>query len=101
MKFDSRIYVAGRGLVGSALERKLTAAGYTNLLLPAHAELDLKIQADVNHFFRQERPQYVIHAAGRVGGILDNNTHPADFISDNIAIALNVIEAAHQNKVEK
>ena len=101
MKTDSRIYIAGRGLVGSALERSFTAAGYRNLLLPTHAELDLRNQAAVNRFFQQEKPEYVFHAAGRVGGILENTKHPADFIADNIAIALNVIEAAHQTGVEK
>jgi GDP-L-fucose synthase len=90
------IYVAGhRGLVGSAVVRTLRQAGYENLLLRTRAELDLRDPAAVGRFFEAERPQFVVLAAAKVGGILANNTYPADFIADNLAIALHVIEAAH------
>lgn len=102
MKKDARIYVAGhRGLAGSALVRKLQADGYDNLLLRTRSGLDLTDRAAVDEFFAEERPQYVFVAAAKVGGILANNTYPADFIRDNLAIALHVIDAAHQHQVEK
>ena len=91
------IYVAGhRGLVGSAVVRALREAGYTNLLLRTRAELDLRDRAAVDAFFAAERPRFVVLAAAKVGGILANDTYPADFIADNLSIALNVIEAAHE-----
>jgi GDP-L-fucose synthase len=97
MKFDCRIYVAGhRGLVGSALVRRLQQTGYRNLIMRTHAELDLTNQAAVNTLFEQERPEYVFLAAAKVGGIHANSTYPADFIYQNLAIQTNVIHAAYR-----
>src|SRR5260221_1021998 len=94
---DSSIYVAGhRGLVGSAIARALRRQGYSNLLLRSHQELELTDQAAVNEFFQRERPDVVIMAAARVGGIHANNSHPALFIRDNLAVQDNVIDAAHR-----
>ncbi|MBN8279161.1 MAG: GDP-L-fucose synthase, partial [Gammaproteobacteria bacterium] len=94
----ARIFVAGhRGMVGSALVRRLEAAGCRNLLLQGRDELDLTRQAEVQAFFAAERPDFVFLAAARVGGINANNTWPADFIRDNLAIALNTIQAAHDH----
>lgn len=90
-----------RGLVGSAILRRLKAEGYTNLLTRSRAELDLRDQSAVDRFFREERPEYVFLAAARVGGILANSTYPADFIRDNLAIQLNVIDAAFRYGVQK
>lgn len=91
----SRIYVAGhRGLAGSAILRALQSAGYANLLLATRAELDLTLQAEVESFFERRRPEYVFLAAAKVGGIQANNTYPAEFIRDNLAIQTNVIHAA-------
>jgi GDP-L-fucose synthase len=102
VKHNDRIFVAGhRGLAGSAILRRLKAAGYANLLVRTHQELDLTDQRAVGNFFADEKPQYVIVAAAKVGGILANNTYRADFIRDNLAIALNVIDAAHHHKVNK
>jgi GDP-L-fucose synthase len=102
MRSRDRIYVAGHnGMVGSALVRKLRAAGFDRLLLPSRAELDLTVQTQVDDFFRIEQPEYVFLAAARVGGILANTTYPAEFIADNLAIELNVIRAAHQYGVER
>lgn len=102
MNKKANIYVAGhRGLVGSALVRKLQEKGYTNLALKTSKELDLRRQADVEAFFARERPEYVFLAAGKVGGILANNTYKADFIYDNIMIAANVIQASHAVGVKK
>ena len=95
MTRNSRIYLAGhRGMVGSAILRGLAARGCDNLVTRTHAELDLADQAAVRAFFEQERPERVYLAAAKVGGILANNTWPADFIRDNLAIELNVIDAA-------
>jgi GDP-L-fucose synthase len=95
MHSDSRIYVAGHtGLVGSALCRKLEAEGYTNLITASHGELDLERQADVEGFFEKEKPEYVFLAAAKVGGIWANNTYPAEFIYNNLAIQTNVIHSA-------
>jgi GDP-L-fucose synthase len=95
MDSGSRIYIAGdRGLVGSALERRCRALGYTNLILRARKELDLCDQQAVNEFFAAERPEYVFLAAARVGGIHANNSQPADFIRENLLVATNVIDAA-------
>jgi len=97
MNKDSRVFVAGhRGLVGSALVRRLERAGFTNLLLRSSAELDLRNQAAVEETFRNERPEYVFLAAAKVGGILANDNYPADFIRDNLQIQTNVIDAAHR-----
>ncbi len=99
---DSRTYVAGhRGLVGSAVVRALEAAGCRRLVMRTRAELDLADRAAVARFFEAERPEYVVVAAARVGGILANATYPADFIRENLAIALNVIDAAHRAGVAK
>jgi len=102
MQKTDKIYVAGhRGMVGSAIVRKLTAEGYTNLLLRTSAELDLRDQQQVNHFFATEKPQYVFLAAAKVGGIQANNTYRADFIYENLMIEANLIHAAYQHQVEK
>lgn len=94
MPADARIYVAGhRGLVGAALCRALATAGYRNVLKRTHAELDLTNAKAVEQFFDAEKPEYVILAAAKVGGILANNTYPADFIRENLLIQMNVIEA--------
>ena len=95
MKTSSKIFVAGhRGLAGSAIERRLTSLGYTNLLLRSRAELDLTSKLAVDQFFESERPEYVFLAAAKVGGILANASYPADFIRENLEIQLNVIDAA-------
>ena len=99
---NKQIYVAGhRGLVGSALVRKLEKEGFTNIITKTHEELDLTRQADVEAFFETEKPDYVILAAAKVGGIHANNTYPADFIMKNLQIECNVIDAAYKNKVQK
>ena len=100
MNKESKIYIAGhRGLVGSALVRRLQAKGYANLVTRTHAELDLCDQAAVRAFFAQEKPDCVILAAAKVGGIHANNTYPAEFIYSNLAIQTNVIHSAWQNNV--
>ena len=102
MHSDSRIYVAGhRGLVGSAIVRNLRAAGFTNLLTRTHAELDLTDEAATRAFFAAEKPDYVFLAAAKVGGIVANNSYPAEFIRDNLAIQTNIIHAAHLNGVKR
>jgi len=102
MNKRSKIYVAGhRGLVGSALVRRLQMDGYDNLLLRGSNELDLREQRDVRAFFAREKPDYVILAAARVGGILANQTYPAEFIYDNLMMEANVIHAAYQHGVSK
>lgn len=102
MNKDSKIYVAGhRGLVGSAIVRALETAGYRNLLMRTHAELDLLDQRAVRFFFETEKPAYVFLAAAKVGGIMANKTYPADFIRENLGVQLNVIEAAHATNVQK
>jgi len=99
---DSKIYIAGhRGLVGSALVRKLTEMGYMNLIARTHAELDLTRQRDVEDFFDKERPEYVFLAAAKVGGILANNTYPAEFIYSNIVVQSNVIHSSYLFGVKK
>ncbi len=97
-----KIYVAGhRGLVGSGLVRCLEKAGFQNIVTRTHAELDLTRQADVEAFFAEEKPDYVILAAAKVGGIHANDTYPADFIMKNLQIETNVIDAAYKNQVQK
>lgn len=97
-----KIYVAGhRGLVGSAIVRKLQESGFINIVTRTHEELDLTCQADVKAFFEEENPSYVILAAAKVGGIYANDTYPADFIMKNLQIECNVIDSAHKNNVEK
>ena len=96
MDTTAKVYVAGhQGLVGSALVRRLRAAGHSNLLLRSHQELDLTEWRSVKEFFLKEQPQYVFLAAAKVGGILANATYPADFISQNLLIQTNVIQEAH------
>jgi len=102
MNDGARVYVAGhRGLVGAAIVRRLERAGFSNLILRTHAELDLRSQAAVDAFFAAERPEYVYLAAARVGGIHANNSYPADFIRDNLQIQTNVIDAAWRNGTQK
>jgi GDP-L-fucose synthase len=102
MEKDSRIFVAGhRGLVGSAIMRKLQSEGYNNLATKTHRELDLVNQADVSRFFEKDRPEYVFLAAAKVGGILANNTYPAEFIYENLSIQTNVIHASYKARVKK
>jgi GDP-L-fucose synthase len=99
---SARVYVAGhRGMVGSAIVRALEAAGFYNILTRSSAELDLRDQAAVNAFFAETQPEYVFLAAARVGGILANDTYPADFLYDNLAIEANVIHAAYRQRVKK
>ena len=99
---DSKIYVAGhRGLVGAAVSRSLENQGYRNQVVRTHRELDLTDQAAVSAFFASERPNAVVMAAARVGGIHANNTRPAEFIRDNLLMQDNVIDAAYQSGVEK
>jgi len=104
MKFDksSKIFVAGgRGLVGSAIIKRLKELGYENIIAPSRNEVDLRRQEETEKFFAQEQPEYVFLAAAKVGGILANNTYRAEFIYDNLAIALNTIDCAYKFGVKK
>lgn len=102
LSHSSRIFVAGhRGLVGSAIVRRLEKDGYLNLILATRNELDLRDQAAVSRFFARQLPEFVFLAAAKVGGILANSTHPAEFLYENLAIQNNVIHAAWQNRVQK
>lgn len=102
MDKESKIYLAGhRGLVGTALKRKLESKDYTNLVFRTYKELDLTCQQDVNEFFAQEKPEYVFLAAAKVGGILANITYPAEFIYENLMIEANVIHASYKYGVKK
>lgn len=102
MHFSDKIYVAGhRGMVGSAIIRKLTAAGYTNLVTRSSRELDLRDQEAVAEFFETEQPDYVFLAAAKVGGIVANNTWRADFLYDNLMIECNIIHRAYEANVKK
>jgi len=99
---NAKIYVAGhRGLVGSAIVRLLNEQGFTNLIVRTHAELDLADQLGVKRFFESEKPDYVFLAAAKVGGIHANNTYPAEFIYQNLAVQNNVIHFSYQNGVKK
>jgi len=99
---NSKIYIAGhRGLVGSAIVKNLESKGYTNLVYKTHKELDLTNQKAVEEFFESEKPEYVILAAAKVGGIVANNTYRADFIYENLAIQNNVIHQSYMHKVKK
>jgi len=99
---QAKIYVAGhRGMVGSAIVRKLQVLGYTNLVLKTSAELDLRDQAKVAAFFAAEKPDFVFLAAAKVGGIVANNTYRADFLYENLAIQNNIIHSSFVNKVKK
>ena len=96
MEKEAKIFVAGhKGLVGSAIVRKLKEKGYTNIITKDKSEVDLRRQGEVERFFEKEKPDYVFLAAAKVGGIFANNTYPAEFIYDNLAIALNVIHSAY------
>ncbi len=98
----SKIYIAGhRGMVGSAIKRKFEAEGFENIVTRTHSELDLTRQNEVENFFEKERPEYVILAAAKVGGILANNTYRAEFIYENLMIEVNVIHAAYKYGVKK
>ena len=102
MDTGAKIFVAGhRGLVGAAIVRALNKQGYNNLVLKTHKELDLTRQADVEDFFHSEKPDYVILAAAKVGGIHANSTYPAEFIAVNLQIQTNVIDAAYRAGVKK
>jgi GDP-L-fucose synthase len=102
MEKDAKIYVAGhRGLVGSAIMKKLNKEGYNNLVYRTSSELDLRRQEKVEEFFEAEKPEYVILAAAKVGGIQANDTYSAEFLYDNLMIETNVIDAAYQNDVKK
>lgn len=102
MNFSDKIYIAGhQGLVGSAIVRQLESRGFDNLIVRTHQELDLTNQVEVQAFFKEENPDYVILAAAKVGGIYANNTYPADFIYQNIMIEANVIHSAYETKVKR
>jgi GDP-L-fucose synthase len=102
MNNDAKIYIAGHnGMVGSALKRRLISLGYNNIIGKTHRELDLTSQPEVERFFEYERPQYVILAAAKVGGILANSTYPADFIYGNLMIQNNIIHSAYRFGVKK
>lgn len=102
MNKDAKIYIAGhRGMVGSAILRKLTKEGYSNLIFKSSSELDLRNQAAVESFFNLEKPEYVFLAAAKVGGIVANNTYRADFLYENLAIQNNIIHSAHLHQVKK
>jgi GDP-L-fucose synthase len=102
MNPESSIFVAGhRGLVGSAIVRRLQSGGFRNLVLRDRSELDLTRQSAVDAFFAATRPEYVFLAAAKVGGILANDRHPAEFLRDNLAIQTNIIDAAHRTGVRK
>lgn len=102
MEKTSKIYVAGHtGMVGSAIVRELQKQGYSNIITKSRSELDLMNQKDVNDFFIQERPKYIFLAAAKVGGIIANNSYPADFLYDNMMIEMNVIHAAFMSQCKK
>lgn len=102
MKKSAKIYVAGhRGMVGSAIVRRLNKEGYENIVVRSSRELDLRKQEEVEHFFYREKPEYVFLAAAKVGGIMANNTYRGEFLYDNLMIEANVIEAARKYGVKK
>ena len=102
MEKKSKIYIAGHtGLVGSSILRELKNQEYTNLATRTHSELDLLNYAEVKSFFEKEKPEYVILAAAKVGGIYANNTYPAEFIYENLQLQNNVIHCSYLNKVKK
>src|SRR5688572_5666770 len=102
MERHSIIYVAGhKGMVGSAILRKLQAEGYTNIVCKTSAELDLKDQQATADFFEANKPEYVFLAAAKVGGILANNTYKAEFLYDNLMIQSNVIHQSYAHRVKK
>lgn len=102
MDKEAKIYVAGhRGMVGSAIVRRLEKEGYGNLVLKTSSQLDLRSQEQVEQFFSEEKPEYVFLAAAKVGGIVANSKHPADFMYDNMILEMNVIHSAFVNQVKK
>ena len=102
MEKEAKIYVAGHhGMVGSAILRTLKSQGYNNFVLRTSKELDLRRQADVEEFFRTEKPDYVFFAASKVGGIMANSKYPADFMYDNMIMEMNMIKNAYDNGVKK
>lgn len=102
MEKNSKIYIAGhRGMVGSAILRRLQREGYSNFVLRTSKELNLRDQRAVEQFFRHEKPDYVFLAAAKVGGIVANNTYRAEFLYDNLVIQSNVIHQAYQTGVKK
>ena len=102
MNKADKIYIAGHlGMAGSSIHRKFIKEGYNNIIIMKSSELDLRNQLEVNHFFEKEKPQIVIIAAGKVGGILANSTFPAEFIYDNLMIESNIIHASYINKIDK
>lgn len=102
MNKDAKIYVAGhRGMVGSAISRKLRAEGFNNIITRTFSELDLRVQERVNEFFEAEKPEYVFLAAAKVGGIMANNTYRADFLYENLMVQNNVIHSAYATDVRK
>jgi len=102
MEKNAKIYVAGhKGMVGSAIVRELERQGYHNFVFRTHKELDLTRQADVEAFFEEEKPEYVFHPAGKVGGIVANNEAPADFMYENMMMEMNVIQSAWKSGVKK
>ena len=102
MKKDAKIYVAGhRGLVGAAIMRQLDANNFSNIITRTHAELDLCNQSAVQSFFAEQKPEYVILAAAKVGGIHANNTYPAEFIYENIMVEANIVDASYNNNVKR
>lgn len=102
MKKNDKIYIAGhRGMVGSAILRRLTSEGYLNIVTRTLSELDLRRQNDVEEFFKVEKPDYVFLAAAKVGGIHANNTYPADFMYDNMIIEMNILHASYENNAKK
>lgn len=102
MNKNDKIYIAGhRGLVGSAIKREFEKKGYTNLIYKTHSELDLCDSKSVAEFFEREKPDYVVQAAAKVGGILGNNTYPVEFMLENLKIQNNIIENSYKNNVKK
>jgi GDP-L-fucose synthase len=102
MHKEGKVYVAGhRGMVGSAIVRKLKSEGFTNIITRTLSELDLKVQQDVEIFFKEEKPDYVFLAAAKVGGIVANNTYRAEFLYDNLMIQNNIIHQSYVNGVRK
>jgi GDP-L-fucose synthase len=102
MNITDRIYVAGhRGMAGSAIMRKLSKSGFSNIVTRTSSQLDLRNQQGVNDFFEKEKPGYVFLAAAKVGGIMANNTYKAEFLYDNLMIETNIIQAAYKNDVKK
>ena len=102
MRKDSKIFIAGhRGMVGSAIHRKLISEGFTNIITRTSNELDLRVQEPVNEFFETERPEYVFLAAAKVGGIMANNLYRADFLYENLMIQSNVIHSSYATRVTK